>query len=425
MSFKISYRTIGNFICALAGILSMNPYFVWPTFKNGMFTVIVYLVYALSILVMMKRGPKLKGGNLLTSFMLLLLYIITYLHTYGESKLTQKIGGLLLFLYLISFCNLSKENKIDIFKMFIKVFVLTLIPGLIYYIFELMGISLSIGILQSKNQLTYAQSIEGLNGVGMGYYKLYIGAVMRVSSNTRFSGIYDEAGLVGTVAALCLIANKMELKNRKSMKILLIAVMISFSLAGYILLLGYFLLNSIKKQRWKLVLGCIFVIIIGYILLTFNFDNELIKTLQERIIVENGTITIVNNRVSSKFDIGYSQFENANILTKLIGFGRGAATANEYINGSSSYKCSIYNYGYLGFSLMIITIIFAYRNYMKNIFNQHWYEFCLLVIFMISIYQRPAIYYPYYFIILYGGAAFISSKTANLNQKRKEDVMCK
>lgn len=425
MSLKISYRTIGNFICALAGILSMNPYFVWPTFKNGMFTVLVYFVYALSICVMMKRSTKLKGGNLLTSFMLLLLYVITYLHTYGESKSTQKMGGLLLFLYLIIFCNLSKENKMDIFKMFIKLFVLTLIPGLIYYIFELMGISLSIGTLQSKNQLAYAQSIESSYSSGLGYYKLYIGAVMRVSSNTRFSGIYDEAGLVGTVAALCLIANKMDLKNSKLMKLLLIVVLISFSLAGYLLLVGYFLLNSMKKQRWKLVVGCIFALIIGYILLTFEFNNELIKTLQERIVFENGTISIVNNRVSSKFDIGYSQFENSNILTKLIGFGRGAATANEYINGSSSYKCSIYNYGYLGFSLMIITIIYAYRNYMHNIFNEHWYEFCLLVIFMVSIYQRPAIYYPYYFIILYGGAAFISNKTANLNEKRKEEMTCK
>lgn len=425
MSLKISYKSICAFICALAGILSMNPYFVWPTFQNGNFTILVYIMYALSIMIMFKKISKIKISSILISFLFLIIYIITYLHVYGgESKITQKIGGLLLFFYLIMFCNLDKEKQANIFKIFVKIFVITLIPGLIYYIFELMGISLSIGIIQSENQLAYAQSAEGLNNTGIGYYKLYIGAVMRVSSNTRFSGIYDEAGLVGTIAALCLIANKLNIKSNW-MKILLFVEIISFSLAGYILLIGYFLLNSIKNQKWKLVFGSIVILIVGYILLTIDTDNQLIKTLQERIILEDGIITIVNNRLSSKFDIGYSQFENSDFLTKLIGFGRGAATANEYINGSSSYKCSIYNYGYFGFGIMVFTIIVTYRKYLNKIFMEHWDEFCLLVIFILSIYQRPAIYYPYYFIILYGGAAFISSKSIDLNQERKEIRKCK
>lgn len=425
MSLKISYKTIKLFICALAGILSMNPYFVWPTYANGKFTVIVYGVYLLSIIIMFKKNPKIKGRNILSMFLLVSIYCITNLNVYGTIKFTTAFGAILVFTYLIAFCNLSREYQKDIFNLFIKLFVISLIPGLVYYILETIGVSLAIGMLKSQNQLNYAQSVENLIVNSVGGYKHYIGAVMRISSNTRFSGIYDEAGLVGTVAALCLIAKGFNLKKDNWSKLLLLFAIISFSLAGYILLIGFFLLESLKKQKWKVAIEILILLIAAYILLTGNFDSKLIKTLQNRVIIENGKISIIDNRVTSNFEKGFSELRNGSVKNKLFGFGRGAATANKYINGSSSYKCSIYNYGYLGFGIMIFTIVFIYKPYIKKILSNNWYEFCLLIIFLVSIYQRPSVYLPYYFIILYGGAAFISNQNANLNQKRKEEMTCK
>lgn len=409
MSIKIPYRTIENFICAIAGILSMNPYFIWPTFMNGIFAYAAYGIYILSSILMIRRGARLRKSNLTGVVLLCAIFLLTYLNTFSGVGITTVLGGASIFFYLISFVCLNPEDKSEIFRLFVKVFIVTLIPGLIYYVLELLGISLSIGTIYSQNQMNYAQSVEYLTTRSTGYYKLYIGAVLRVNANTRFSGIYDESGLVGTVAALCLAANRMNFKDKWS-RWLLLFVIISFSLAGYFLVIIYYIMASIRKKQWKLPIVLILILLGGNLLLTIKTSNELINKLQSRIQLSGTSIAIKNNRETSHFNVGYAQLLNGNLKEKMFGFGRGAATENVYMNGSSSYKCYIFNYGYLGFGIMIATIIFLYKKYLYKIWELHWSEFVLITLFMMSIYQRPAIYFPYYFIVLYGGSAFLSRK---------------
>ena len=51
-----------------------------------------------------------------------------------------------------------------------------------------------------------------------------------------------------------------------------------------------------------------------------------------------------------------------------------------------------------------------YVRYLKRFWKYFWPQFTLLVLFMASIYQRPNIYMPYYFILLFGGAAYLYDK---------------
>ena len=157
----------------------------------------------------------------------------------------------------------------------------------------------------------------------------------------------------------------------------------------------------------------------GYLLLTVNTNVEMIKTLQSRIQFSGTSITIKNNRETSQFNMGYAQFLNGNLIRKLFGFGRGAAAENVYMNGSSSYKCSVFNYGYLGFGLMIFEIVYLYRAYLQKIWKQHWAQFVLIALFLVSVYQRPSVYFPYYFIILYGGAAYLSDYKERCERSRE------
>lgn len=419
MSLKISKDKFENYICAIAGIFSMNPYFVWPTFMNGIMAYSVYALYLISVYIMINRGIKLRRSNLIGSLLLCLIFAMIYLHSYTGIGIKTLLGGVSLYLYLICFCNLDTENQKQIFVAFTKVFVFSLIPGLIYYILEIFGISLSIGQIYSQNQLNYLDSVEYLSTGNTGFYKLYVGAVLRVNSNTRFSGIYDEAGLVGTVAALCLAGNQMDLKNNRWTRWLLLFVVISFSLASYILVAAYFIVSFVRRKQWKLISVVILMTFGLYILMTIETPNPLIQTLQSRFRIVNGMITIVDNRTTSNFNIGYSELLNGTLVEKMFGFGRGASVLNKYMNGSSSYKNYIYNYGFVGFGIMIFTIIYLYKRYLKKFWKSFWPQFTLFVLFTVSIYQRPNIYMPYYFILLFGGAAYLYKEQISSVEENK------
>ena len=131
---------------------------------------------------------------------------------------------------------------------------------------------------------------------------------------------------------------------------------------------------------------------------------------------------IITNYDQIVAGMGYAQFLNGNLIRKLFGFGRGAAAENVYMNGSSSYKCSVFNYGYLGFGLMIFEIVYLYRAYLQKIWKQHWAQFVLIALFLVSVYQRPSVYFPYYFIILYGGAAYLSDYKERCERSREAAI---
>lgn len=398
MRFKISMKNFIIWLFAIAGILSMNPYFVWETFANGIFRYLPYIVYVIIIITLILNGVirdnKIPVYKFLSSSSVFIVFVYMYLFNANESVVTILAGGVL-FTYLFLFLLLGDEYKSKIIEVFTFLFIVTLIPGVVYYILENLGISLAISRISSYNQILYAQSAE--SNV-LGYYIQYPGAVMRISSNIRFSGIYDEAGLVGTVAALLLASRGFRFKKDVKSWLLLFFGTLSFSFAFYVLVFFWFFLKWIQSKQWKLILGAIFLAFSLTLLLNIKTDNERIVNLQKRFIITSEGLSITNNRATSHFNEEYDRFLKDNTKTRLFGNGRGKASKNPYMTGSSIYKMSIYDYGYIGFLLILAVILLNYRfKYNK------WLQLQLLIIFYISIYQRPGVYFPYYFIILYGG----------------------
>ena len=421
MVLKISKNKIGYWCCALSGILSMNPFFVWNSFLGGSLKYLTYSSYLLSILYLMsmrKEITRIKIKNLVGGILFGILFLFTYFHSMSPVGFKTIFGALLAYLNMFIFATSSIDIKKEVFERFTMLFIASLIPGLIYYFLELIGVSLSIGAINSQNQLLYTNSAES-SGV-VGYYKLYIGAVMRINSNIRFSGIYDEAGLVGTVSALLLVARKFNLKEDHKCKWLVLLNFISFSFAGYVIIIIYFFLKWLKKGKWKLIIGSIVGIFIFYILMNIQTDNALLLSIKDRFEITNKGISLINNRETSTFEIGYSTFKNSSIGRKLFGFGYGASSQDKYLLGSSSYKLTIFDYGYIGFAFRIYILLYFYSK--RAILNclKYWDKFVLFLIFIISIYQRPAVFYAYYFIILFGGYAYIDFLSGNKSKNREE-----
>ncbi len=388
---------------AISGILSLYPYFVWNTFANGYLTYLSYASYLITVITLIaykRNSIHFTFKHFFAFLLLLMIYFNHYIFPLSsELDLRAMIGGGCVYLVIFSFLFLEKDEMKDVLNIFTKFFIISLIPGLLYYLLEKLGISLAINKIYSPNQVASINSLDVKYDISSGYYLHYIGAVMRISSNTRFSGIYDEAGLVGTVSALLIISKGINIKKDKSIVFLLISLILSFSVAGYLLFLIYIVLITFKKGYHKLFFVTLAFFIAFVLVLNINTSNEVIINLQNRFINENGQFDFINNRETSQFDRGFKQFENADILVKLFGFGRGSSVLNPYINGSSSYRCSIYDYGYIGFGLMIVfyLLMIAFSGKLNYV------KFILILVFFISVYQRPAIMTPFYLIIFVGG----------------------
>lgn len=403
---------------AIVGILSMNPYFMWDTFMNGVFN---YVFYALSVMVLLypviNKKIKLNIVILPVAFGTFALMFLRRFLSLENFSAMKTITTVLRYGVLFLFICLERQKRIFILKKFTFLFIISLFPGAIYFLLDQVGIDLSISKIYSENQLIYQNSIEYAVNSAPDYYKLFIGGVVRISSNTRFSGIYDEAGLVGTVCALLLItrSNKPYLKDKTSL-FLIGFLFLTFSLAGYLIFFSFLLIREFNKSKTNFLIMTVSLLLIFAIIYNVDIDIGFVKNIKSRIVFENGIFKIILNRQTSKFEIGFRQFAYSNPFIQLFGLGAGSSILNPYINGSSHIKILIYDYGYFGFVFIITSIFVMYVIRLKS-FN--FYTVSLLFFFYLSMIQRPSIYYLYYFIILYGGSDFL---TNDQNYKKSKTV---
>jgi hypothetical protein len=225
-------------------------------------------------------------------------------------------------------------------------------------------------------------------------YVVYFGHVEEklLYNEYRFSSIFDEAGVVGTLSGLILSAIGISKLNYKSI-ILLLAGLISFSLAFYAILI----LNLLFTFNPKRIL---IVIIFVAVIILFSGD-KFDKLIASRFVIENGTIA-GDNRTHEAFDIYYNQlFENGG--ADLI-FGRGHVTAAnlEELEGAVSYKVVIVRYGLVGISLLIL--FYAFSAYYCNNSLKGWF---LFLIFIISAYQRPDFLTLFNIVLFIGGLRYL------------------
>lgn len=409
--------SILSLLFAVSGILSMNPYFVWKTFGNGNY--LVYIIYIVTILFSL---PLIISKKYKTSFMFIniglifILFILLYLHVVNNT-IKRIVGGILSIFVIFCFLLMPSKEKLKTFNYFTKCFVISLIPGFCYFLLYKLGIDVSIEKITSPNIVLAS---GGLDFFGNDYYLLFFGGVIRVYSNTRFSGIYDEAGLVGTVCSLLLIAKNLKFKHDFWAYSLAFFLLFSFSLAGYILIFVGIILKLFRRYPYRTILLLLFFYILLYfvILITNSFQN--IPSLSNRFYLDGPLISIVNNRNTSHFEIGFAEFTNSSLITHLFGFGAGSSNINQYMVGSSSYKILIYCYGYVGSSLILGIFIYNFLTKKRS-----FYQYILLFCFILSIYQRPSVMYLFYFIILFGGVdnvVFLENYSYSKQYRRLKNI---
>lgn len=393
--------------------LFFNSYFymMWSTYYNGSLRKILVLfnyfaMFMLLIYSIVNRQQKLLSlKNVLIISGLFLAFIAT--SWFGSSyKVLVSIPYIMVLLSFINFCQLQNKEKAEIFEYVYKIFIILVLPSVFYFILTfILKLNLPGKILLSAH--------EGKSASGVYYEWRPLGLILKGGSDTlpRLCGVFDEPGVVGTLSGIFLPI--LILKNNKRDKIwtilLFIEGVLSMSMAFYALCVITLCCLAFRASAFKLAIFLL-LLILGVVLFSkASFDNPAITALQSRIDLDSSTV-IKDNRTSSNFDYVYSQLFEQGGRNLFWGFGPGAVSNNKAINASFSYKCLIYDYGLIGTFLYLS--VFWEIAILKFGINKNNFPF--LIVFFVSVYQRPYVLNFQYFTIFCLALASIECYFSNI-----------
>ncbi|WP_246107195.1 hypothetical protein [Yersinia kristensenii] len=380
------FEKITSWLFAFFAILSLWPFFSWkwPAIPIS-FIILTYFIYGFSILFFYRNSLSLSG--IFIFIIIFFIFIIFSLRPGGAPPWFNYYSFFSLLILLLPI------NKIlDVAARFRILFAFSLIPGVVIYFLLFAGFDLPYTVLDAHNEL---KESLGVFYRDYGFTLALSHLILEIGNSTiiRFSGIYDEPGLLGTISALFLLADKFNMKSKINI-IFLISGVISVSLVFYIFTIAGFLIQSNKK-----IIGLLFIILLG--LAVYNtpiYDNYLAKRFETNS--SNGVIA--DNRVSDCFKSEYEKFISADSEIQLLGEGNNAHLST--MCDVSSYKMYIYDYGYIGFLVIAIALIVQYiypllstGNTFRYIKNSLFFVFC----FFISYYQRPVLFNLAFCLIFY------------------------
>lgn len=426
--WRISITKFYSFLLGITAFFSLYPYFLWSemntVLSNGLGGLNFGRIFELVCIVFVfltfnKLSIKKLDFQIACTLLIFILYMI--MGILSEISITSVIARIIQCLVMIIIIVSPKEIIIDAYKCFVAIFAISLIPGILVFLLHLVNVNVPYKAIEAINMTSSSGS----------FYRVYPGAVFINTLHNaginewRLCGMLDEPGAVGTLSALLLLT-----RGRKGLKIwdricfivLCVAGVLSFSLAFYVIIAVGIVIKSTQERRFKPAIIMIGIFLAYFVFLEINFGNERIAALQERMRLIDGVL-IGSNRVHSSFERQFESFLSGDKLRLLFGYGDGAAYANSDMSSSSTYKSLIYSYGVVGFIYEIMWFIFA--GLKKSISSNgkiNRAALALLFAFVISIYQRPNVINMGYFLILFGGIAyifFVESKAINCDIKQE------
>jgi hypothetical protein len=397
-------ETILSLLFAIDAILFLGPFYMWPDFKYSIIFIFAYriiqiMIIPLSIMYLLKKYISKK--NIILSFGVGI--ILCYFEFYQYNFTGIGMGALIKILDIIFFVLVEDNLKRKSFILFRNILAVLLIPGIIIFCFNLININIPYSILEPWETM---KAEEG------GFYRNYIFAVVldspyyAGSSVRRMCGIFNEPGVVGTLAALMLMGTSIFDKRKVEKKVRIIYLLsgiCSLSIAFFVLVTLYVGGLFFKKRTGIFILLSILsILLMAGLYISIPEGHFLNKYFFDRIIITSEGIS-GNNRAGDKFSEEYGYYlDTGNII---FGEGQGRSYDSD-VAGSSSYKMLIWDYGFIWFIFsigwiilaMLLTVPVKNRNFIG----------CLL--FLLSIYQRPHVFNIAYIIILLGGVLYNNGK---------------
>lgn len=367
-----------------------QPYFVWSPILQNLYLRIL-LVFILAGLFFMNKKVFDKADKFLFLF-----FVFTAV-VYGATSGNNIFFFIAFFpVVLLPFANQEYSQKV--FDVFLKIYCVFISLALISWLLSLVG------------AISPYKMIPPLNPLKPGNYYVFPFMVSEHNPVERFFGVYDEPGVVGTISALLLCINNLNMRKMTSW-ILLISGLCSQSLFFYIILglyaLGYAMTLS-RKLSTKIF--WIAAIVVGGGVITR------VPALQERITErlewdESKGSFAGDNRINANvLDIYVGQLQGASLLWGIPN-KRGFM---EDAEGASSIWLFIIVNGIVFISLYALFFILYAVSRSKNV----WRVLLFTSVFIGTIYQRPYIFNAL-FVFLF--CCLASQTNDNWSVKRIEE----
>lgn len=352
-----------------------HAWFVWDI-ENGTAAQVTLVICALiAFLYKQSRNITLKSNN--STILVLVLFALAYICTFKLS--ITFFMGLVLRIYPL-WVLLSCSNLQETLRWVTKGFVCLLVPGIVFHILLIFTPGVP-GI-----PIQYHDSLSGcfLN-YGVLLKPIY---TYSESSQYRFYSVFLEPGYLGTLIAFLLYANNFNFKSWNG-KILLIAELLTMSLAGYVTtFVGYILYKYSQHTPIRIYVPTLLLLAFAYYGAKFvnNGDNVINHLIIERLQLDDEKGIAGNNRTGEAADF---YFERVMLSEKMF-FGLGADEVSR-INGNddtvdkstkihgAGYKIFIITHGLVA-SFMFLLFYFIAASQLCRNNKRYSYGFVLLIV---------------------------------------------
>lgn len=309
-----------------------------------------------------KVQKKITYKNLGLCVLPTIYIILILLHDNDFSYFSYSIISILaIYLFLV----LSDQMKRKIVELFYEVVLISIVLSILAYFYTILGFP-----VKTVNYYTTAYKTHF-------YYQFGPLAILNSDGLLRMCGPFNEGGNLGTVCAF-LYAIFGDKNTKVEKVILIVGIALSFSLAGWLLILVYWLGVLISKKQLKSGIIITILIVVVLILPTVDFGNEYVNSFVQRFTITSDGLN-GDNRTWEGFDQQYDSIVKSD--RKWWGAGLDYKIAD-----GSSYKSYIIIYGYLGTLMLAIPWIFM-------CIKHGWkakHAIIYIMLFFVSLYQRPA-----------------------------------
>lgn len=310
----------------------------------------------------------------------------------------KPFGGqsyLLIVISIVFFLLFDSKQKKKIITLFYYLVQVSIVFSEVIFISSILGLPLF------KVENFYKES----NAV---YHRLLVFAVLNENSGSfRMCGFFNEPGALGTccIFLFYIFKDKASLYGKVQ---LIIATILSFSLAGYILgfiVFGYLMIRK-HKRLGIFILGSL--VLLFFLIPKIDWGNDILNNFASRFEIDSGKLS-GDNRTWWLFDEQVNEVFSNN--SKYWGFGHDYDLA-----ANSSYLRYFVLYGIFGTILIFVPWFFLAISKCK----MDIHKLVFLLIFIVSLYQRPdPLISLYGYMIFFGGLELLKDSSVIKTKKRQ------
>lgn len=261
-------------------------------------------------------------------------------------------------LYLL---QLPYEYKKELLEFSTKWYAILLIPALlIYWMTFVTGVP-SIGTFVQPGYKPFDNHV------------FYLETTREFETLRRFNAFFIEPGHQALLSTFLIIANRYRFRECRWLWVLLIAVLFSFSLAGYLLLgLGYLLLN-VNTLLKAAVVGTIGAVLFGLASSWAGGDNAVNELILKRLEQDDSKGIKGNNRFNESTDFTFARAARNGELWMGI-----KDKVNLEIIEGAGFKIYVINYGIIG-------VILAFLLYLSLVPSDPDYRYTIAYIIILCL----------------------------------------